>query len=129
MSTPFPTSFPAGPSTPAAQPIPLPVSLPVASAGTAPERAVVELHPAPAPIAAGRSDSAPAPALSGTFRVFAHLAHGDRIEVGTHETESAAKAEATALMRFLRDERGDWPFLGGRFVRPEAIVSVDVESA
>jgi hypothetical protein len=128
VSTPFPTSFPAGPSAPAAQPIPLPVP-PVASAGIAPERAVVELHPAPAPIAAGLSDGAPAPALSGNFRVYAHLAHGERIEVGTHETESAAKAEATALMRFLRDERGDWPFLGGRFVRPEAIVSVDVESA
>jgi hypothetical protein len=61
-----------------------------------------------------------------TFRVFARLSNGERIEVGTHGDEPSAKAEATALMRFLKADGGDWPFLDGRFVRPEAIVSVDV---
>jgi hypothetical protein len=61
-----------------------------------------------------------------TFRVFARLSNGERIEVGTHAGEEPAKAEATALMRFLKADGGDWPFLDGRFVRPEAIVSVDV---
>ena len=61
-----------------------------------------------------------------TFRVFARLSNGERIEIGTHGEETAAKAEATALMRYLRETGSDWPFLDGRFVRPEAIVSVDV---
>ena len=63
---------------------------------------------------------------AATVRVLARLSNGERIEVGSHLHEGAAKAEATALMRFLREAGGDWPFLNGRFVRPEAIVSVDI---
>jgi hypothetical protein len=109
--------------------------------------AVVELRPTPAtptpaepearqPTAiptvgfAGAGPATPsteAPSQSAvTFRVFARLSNGERIEIGTHGDETAAKAEATALMRFLRETGSDWPFLDGRFVRPEAIVSVDV---
>ena len=56
------------------------------------------------------------------------LTTGELIEVAAHEDEAAARAEATALMRYLRDGRGDWPFLAGRFVRPETIVSIDVDA-
>jgi hypothetical protein len=67
-----------------------------------------------------------APSATVIVRVLARLSNGERIEVGAHEDEQAARAEATALMRFLREASGDWPFLNGRFVRPDAIVSVDV---
>jgi hypothetical protein len=70
----------------------------------------------------------PAPISLTTYRVFLRLDTGDQLEVASHTDETSARAEATALMRYLRDGRGDWPFVGGRFVRPERIVSVDVES-
>jgi hypothetical protein len=116
---------------PAAFPTPLPVEPPAA----APSTPVVELRPAhepaPAPlplpalgVVAGPHAEAPSPAP--VVRVLARLSNGERIEVGAHDGEDAARAEATALMRFLREAGGDWPFLNGRFVRPEAIVSVDI---
>jgi hypothetical protein len=139
---------------PVSMPTPLPVQAlppvrpiaPVASAasGGAAAPAIVELRPTPG---AEPAPPAPAPAAIGvampgpetptteapttpslTFRVFARLSNGERIEVGAHGEEPAAKGEATALMRFLKEDGGDWPFLDGRFVRPEAIVSVDVVS-
>jgi hypothetical protein len=84
---------------------------------------LVELHPALEPPTAIRPET---PTPTPTVRVLARLSNGERIEVGAHEDELAAKAEATALMRFLRETGGDWPFLNGRFVRPDAIVSVDI---
>jgi hypothetical protein len=95
--------------------------------------AAVPAPATPAPATIGIAAVGPAvptteaPAATAvTFRVFARLSNGERIQVGTHGDEPAAKAEATALMRFLKADGGDWPFLDGRFVRPEAIVSVDV---
>ena len=135
---------------------PLPVQPLIASVQSSPSPvlasapAVVELRPTPEPSApaesetrqptaiptvgfAGAGPATPAtevPSQTGvTFLVFARLSNGERIEIGTHGDESAAKAEATALMRFLRETGSDWPFLDGRFVRPEAIVSVDVTGA
>jgi hypothetical protein len=112
---------------PAAAPPPA-VSVPSPSA---PPPAAAAPPQAPAPIGIAAVGPAPATteaptATSVTFRVFARLSNGERIEVGTHAGEESAKAEATALMRFLKADGGDWPFLDGRFVRPEAIVSVDV---
>jgi hypothetical protein len=71
----------------------------------------------------------PPPAPVAVFRVQARLSTGDRVEVATHEDELGARREATALMRYLRDGRGDWPFIGGAFVRPETILSIAVESS
>jgi hypothetical protein len=120
------------PATPVAAPAPLVPTPPAAPAPSSPEPTA----PAPAvqaPATIGVAAAGPvaptteAPtATAVTFRVFARLSNGERIQVGTHGDENAAKAEATALMRFLKADSGDWPFLDGRFVRPEAIVSVDV---
>ena len=101
---------PASPTT-ANEPTPRPVL-------SLPEHAVVALRPAVPEV--------PRAAPTTRIRVVARLASGEQIEVGAHAAEAAAKAEATALMRFLREAGGDWPFLSGRFVRPEAIVSVDI---
>jgi hypothetical protein len=67
------------------------------------------------------------PVAATAYAVLARLSTGDRIEVAAHDDEPAARAEATALMRYLRDGRGDWPYLDGRFVRPDAIVSIDID--
>ncbi len=32
-------------------------------------------------------------------------------------------------MRAVAQAGTDWPFVGGRFIRPDAIVSIDVDSA
>ena len=111
-------------SSPAASPTPLPV-LPAPAPEPAAVPPVLELRPAPEP-AAPAVQLAPVAAEVSTVRVLVRLSNGERIEVGAHDDEGAAKAEATALMRFLREAGADWPFLNGRFVRPDAIVSVDI---
>jgi hypothetical protein len=106
-----PVPEPLEPAPPAPRPEPF-VTLPVPEPPTA---------PAPAAFAP--------PAAVPVHRVGVRLTTGELIEVAAHEDEAGARAEATALMRYLRDGRGDWPFLAGRFVRPETIVSIDVDSA
>ena len=95
-----------------------------------PEPEPVTLLPTPTP--APEPPHAPAafsaPVALPLHHVGVRLTTGERIEVATHEDEAAARTEATALMRYLRDGRGDWPFLAGRFVRPETIVSIDVDA-
>lgn len=66
------------------------------------------------------------PQPAARFRVVIHLATGEPIELREHGEEAAALAEATELMRYLRDGSGDWPFLAGRFVRPESVVSIEL---
>jgi hypothetical protein len=83
---------------------------------------VAEDPPAPAP-----EPLPPAAVSREVYRILLALDTGDRLEVTTHDDEASARAEATDLMRYLRDGRGDWPFVAGRFVRPERIVSIDVE--
>jgi hypothetical protein len=112
--TPLPVQPALEPVQPAVEPV---VELrPASESATAPLMALglaAALHPE-------RPDTAT------TVRVLARLSNGERIEVGAHPDEDGAKAEATALMRFLREPGSDWPFLNGRFVRPEAIVSIDI---
>src|SRR5688500_9182080 len=98
----------------------------------APAHAVsaVVIHPETAPPAAPAPGLAPAPPPAPVVlhRVRIRLSTGEHVEVATHEDELGARREATALMRYLRDGRGDWPFIGGAFVRPETIVSISVQS-
>ncbi len=91
-----------------------------------PEPEPLTVLPSPTPEPPPAAFAAPVP-LS-LHRVGVRLTTGELIEVAAHEDEAAARAEATALMRYLRDGRGDWPFLAGRFVRPETIVSIDVDA-
>lgn len=99
-----------------------------------PDPAPVAPAPAPAPELAPAAHLEPAPpaveppvAAPARHRILVRLDSGEQIEVAAHADAAAARAEATTLMRYLRDGRGDWPFVGDRFVRPERIVSVDVE--
>ena len=92
-----------------------------------PDEPVTVLLP-PAPEHPSAPAAFAAPIALPLHRVGVRLTTGEMIEVAAHEDEAAARSEATALMRYLRDGRGDWPFLAGRFVRPETIVSIDVDA-
>lgn len=122
------TSYATAPD-PLGPPLSPPLS-PVAPLPAAPPAVPAGAHAAPVPVPGSAVAAAsPAPVASPRRRVVVRLTTGELIEVAEHEDEAAARAEATALMRYLRDGRGDWPFLAGRFVRPETIVSIDVDDA
>lgn len=61
------------------------------------------------------------------FRVSIRFAGNECVEVASHADAGEAKAAAHALVAQL-SEGGEWPFVGGRFVRPEAVLSVDVDA-
>ena len=85
--------------------------------------------PAPAPAQPAPSTSAPEPTPAVeklTAEVFVRLASGERIAVGAFDGQSAAEQCARELMAAL-DSDGDWPQIDGRYVRPDAVVSIDVE--
>src|SRR5438445_31472 len=102
-------------STPAAESLsgsepPAPVTPPVPAPASA---------PAPAPVQA-------APRTDVGARVLVRLENGERIEVGAFDGFEAAKKRARELMAEL-GQAAEWPFLSGRYVRPEAIVSIDID--
>src|SRR5207244_937795 len=106
---------PAPPPAPVAEPTPEPV---VQQVAPAPEPAPASA-PAPAPVQA-------APRTDVGARVLVRLENGERIEVGAFDGFEAAKKRARELMAEL-GQAAEWPFLSGRYVRPEAIVSIDID--
>ena len=70
----------------------------------------------------------PAPASGGAFRVSIRLTSGERVTVADCDDIGEAKGYAKALTKQLgATESDDWPFVNGRFLKPDTIVSVDVE--
>jgi hypothetical protein len=99
---------------PAPAPTPPPAPAPV-------QPAPVALEPAPAPT------PEPKPAVQQvTAEVFVRLTSGERIRVGAFDGQSAAEQCARELMAAL-DSDGDWPQIEGRYIRPDAVVSIDVD--
>jgi hypothetical protein len=107
---------------------------------TAPERETVE-PPAEAAAAPSPEPAAPAlapepqtvrfvepPAIETIARVFLRLSNGERVEAGSFDDVGAAKARAEEVVREVAQGLDVWPFFGGRYIRPEAIVSVDVDA-
>ncbi|HEX6702047.1 MAG TPA: hypothetical protein VF101_15070 [Gaiellaceae bacterium] len=92
--------------------------------------------PAPAPAAeAPAPDPEPEPqptktepVLETVARVYAKLSNGDRVEVGSFTEIADALRRAEEVVADLKSDRPEWPCFSGRFLRPEAIVSVDVEA-
>lgn len=139
----------------AVQPVPVPepqqaapepvqtVELPrVAALGSLDERvqaAVAQAAPAPLPMPSLEEvprplQAAPAPPetnvvrAASAFAVLVRLQTGDRIAAETAETfESAVEVARTIAGRFAT--AGEWPLIGGRCVRPDAVVSIDIERA
>ena len=91
-------------------------------------------RPAPCPglrCRTPRRASHPRPASSRiqgekSVGVFLNLTDGQRVWVGRFGSEEAAERRAQEVIQaFVRPEPGVWPRFGGRFVRPEAVVSVE----
>lgn len=62
-----------------------------------------------------------------SVRVVVRLAGGERLRIAIFPDQAAAEACARRLVHSLSElETGEWPLLGKRFIRPEAIVSVDL---
>jgi hypothetical protein len=121
---------PAGAAEPVPDPVaPQPETVPVAPVAQEPVTAVTPepvaatVQPAPAvePIAA----PAPQPELEPTWAVVLRLANGERLELGSFAGEAAAVEQARIVVTQVSTD-GGWPFVGGRFIRPDAIVSVDL---
>lgn len=113
-----PVAAPAPPPV-AAVPDPEPIPAPPVAAVPDPEP---ELDPEPEPEVL----SVPAPVVAA--EVFVRLSNGERVVAGSFGSEGEAEGRARDLMRAL-DGEGSWPQLDGRFIRPDAVVSIDVELA
>lgn len=135
---PAPAPAPAPEPVQAVQPVPvqpLPVQPieTVQPAQAAPQPAAQYAAPAPTPpMPAPEAAVAPAPGeqpshAEKSVGVFLNLTDGQRVWVGRFGSEEAAERRAQEVIQaFIRPEPGVWPRFGGRFVRPEAVVSVEL---
>jgi len=76
-------------------------------------------------------DDTPPPAApaGGGYRISIRLTSGEKLTVADCEDIGEAKGYAKALTKQLgATEADDWPFVNGRFLKPDTIVSVDVEA-
>jgi hypothetical protein len=75
-------------------------------------------------------DDTPPPSESPTagYRVSIRLTSGEKLTVADCDDLGEAKGYAKALTKQLgATEADDWPFVNGRFLKPDTIVSVDIE--
>jgi hypothetical protein len=74
-------------------------------------------------------DTPPQAAAPGAaYRVSIRLTSGERVIVAECEDIGEAKGYAKAVTRQIGStDSDDWPFVNGRFLKPDTIVSVDVE--
>ena len=66
-----------------------------------------------------------------TRRVVVRMHGGEDLELGRVEGRDAAVQMARDMVRAIENAEGvgEWPLIGDRFVRPGAIVSIDVQRA
>jgi len=84
------------------------------------------------PVPAETAPEEPAPAaLNGSgFTVFVRLTSGERLTVSDCADIGEAKGYAKALTKQLgTTDPDDWPFVNGRFLKPDTIISVDIEAS
>jgi hypothetical protein len=99
------------------------------AAETAPAAVVadpVPLHAVPAEPVDAEPVEAPQPApAAAAFEVLVRLTTGESVRAGAVDSRDAAEQLARSTARRFADAT-EWPMLGGRFVRPDVVVSVDV---
>jgi hypothetical protein len=92
--------------------------------------------PAPAPDPEPAADPEPAPVppppaaaqpTGQRVKVFVRLASGERVDTGSFGSLDQAKERGAEIACTLAGESPEWPFVAGRFLRPDTIVSLDVE--
>jgi hypothetical protein len=63
------------------------------------------------------------------FEIILRLTDGERMSVDALPTsEDAQRRAREIIMQVAASEPGTWPFIAGRFLRPDTILSVDIES-
>jgi hypothetical protein len=62
-------------------------------------------------------------------RVVVRLRDGDVVQVGTAPNRDSALVLARSVISEIDEPTGEWPRVGDRLVRPDAVVSVDVLEA
>ena len=82
--------------------------------------APLELSPPTAP------ELQPGVSAAGSFAVSVRLESGERIAVETADSFDRAAGLARGIVESA-SSTGEWPFVSGRFIRPTAIVSIDIE--
>ena len=95
----------------------------VAGPAPAPEPEV-EPEPGPAPTAPPSAATRPA---AQRVKVFVRLTSGERVDAGAFASLDQAKERGAEIARTLAAESPEWPFIAGRYLRPDTIVSLDVE--
>jgi hypothetical protein len=77
----------------------------------------------PSPVAGGVEETE-----APEYELVLRLSDGDRVPIGGFFTVEEAQVKATDIVKqFTEAEDGNWPFINGRFLRPETIVSIDIE--
>lgn len=105
------------------EPTPEPIPTLAPPAPPAPEPAAEVTPPAPA------FDPSPAAPSSLAFHLYIRLSTGERIDANTFVDLNEARLHAEDLVKKLASNSHVWPHFGGRYIRPEAIISIDVEAA
>jgi Type II secretion system (T2SS), protein E, N-terminal domain len=133
-AAPAPPAAPAAPVVPEAAPAPPPAA-PAPPPAEAPAPEPARVTPPSLRVPAPEPDEEPEPAPEPepqtavpTARVSIRLTTGERVPVADFPTLDGAKEHARVLIRDLGESGDEWPLVNGRFLRPETIVSVDVES-
>ncbi len=114
--------LPAEPQPPVVSPAPEPLPLQVPAPSTTPPG---EPYP---PAAAQPAPAAPdGPPGEPAYRVTVRLVNGERVEAGTFpDLPSAQECAKTLMAQVAAAAQGEWPFVSGRFLKPDTIVSVDI---
>jgi hypothetical protein len=92
------------------------------------EAPAVREAPAPAPEAAPAAPQAPVPQPTpAAFRLVLRLLNGELLELGSFDDRATADASASqVIQQLIAGEAAGWLAFDGRYVRPGAIVSLDV---
>jgi Type II secretion system (T2SS), protein E, N-terminal domain len=128
--SPYAASAPEEPATPVLEPTPEPEPepeiAPLATEPVAPQ--IVQQSNGRVPEDFEDDSPPPATAAGGAHRVSIRLTSGERVTVAECAELGEAKGYAKALTKQLgATDQDDWPFINGRFLKPDTIVSVDVE--
>jgi hypothetical protein len=84
-------------------------------------------EPEPEPKVAEQPVAAAAPQPAGRFRVAVRLSNGELVTAGEADGADGAEALAQVVVADVATADGDcWPYMSGRYIRPETIVSVDI---
>jgi hypothetical protein len=67
------------------------------------------------------------PSVIGTVvHVVVRLLDGDRVVAGTFPDEAVARRNAEEILRGFTEGDRQWPFVQGRYLRPGAVISIDL---